>query len=103
MSAAGPVRWGFVFLACPLPLSEEQRVALVRLAARAWFENKTELDLVEEEFRATVRPSSDAVLLGSFYGQRFSAEVHLPERSGKVEFLVAEAALRAGGQTIGEA
>lgn len=99
----GPVRWGFVFLACPLPLEEAQRLTLVRLAARAWFENATELDVVEDEFRATVRPTSDSMLLGSFFGQRFTAEVHLPERSGKVEFLVAEAALRQGGQTVGEA
>lgn len=103
MSAAGSIRWGFVFLSCPLPLEEEQKLALVRLAARAWFEDATELHLNEGELRATVRPTSDTVLLGTFVGQRFRAEVHLPERTGKVEFLVAEAALRAGGQAVAEA
>lgn len=98
-----PVRWGFVFLACPLPLSEVQQDALVRLAVRAWFEDAVELTFADEEFRGAVRPSSDTVLLGSFVGQRFTAEVHLPERSGKVEFLVAESQLRAGRGEIAEA
>lgn len=100
---AAPVRWGFVFLSCPLPLSEEQRLELVRLAARAYFEDKGELSVMEDAFRATVRPTSDTVLLGTFYGQRFRAEVHLPERSGNVEFLVAEAELRAARQAVAEA
>ena len=98
-----PVRWGFVFLACPLALSEEQRERLVRLAVKAYFEDATELVFHEPEFRGVVRPCSDAVLLGTFYGQRFRAEVHLPEASGNVEFLVAEAELRAGRQDVGEA
>ncbi len=103
MNLQSPVRWGFIFLACPLPLDEEQRLTLVRLAARAWFEGKDELSHAEEGFHATVRPTSDAMLVGSFYGQRFTAAVDAGEKKGKVEFLVAEAALRAGGQEIAEA
>ena len=98
-----PLRWGFVFLACPIQLTEAQQEQLVRLAVRAWFEDATELLFTEEEFRGAVRPSSDTVLLGSFVGQRFTAEVHLPERSGKVEFLVAESQLRGGRGEIAEA
>lgn len=103
MSGSSGVRWGFVFVNCPLPLSEEQRLALVRYAARAYFDDQRELNFNEPEFRGTVRPSSDTVLLGTFYGQRFTAEVHLPDRSGRVEFLVAEAQLRAGRTEIAEA
>lgn len=101
MSSA--IRWGFVFVSCPLALSEEQRMSLVRYAVRAYFDDQRELNFNEEEFRGTVRPSSDTVLLGTFYGQRFTAEVHLPERSGKVEFLVAEAQLKAARAEIAEA
>lgn len=96
-------RWGFVFLACPLPLTEEQRLLLVRLAVQAYFGDLPEVAFHEEEFQGSVRPASDTVLLGTFYGQRFTAEVHLPDRSGKVEFLVAEAELRSARQTIAEA
>ena len=101
--SGGALRWGFVFLSCPLPLSEEQKLALAKLAAKAWFEDATELSVAEGEFRATVRPTSDTVMLGTFYGQRFTAEVFLPERSGKVEFLVAEAALAAARAEVAEA
>lgn len=103
MSALLGVRWGFVFVSCPLPLSEEQRERLVRYAVRAYFDDQRELSFNEEEFRGTVRPSSDTVLLGTFYGQRFTAEIHLPDRSGKVDFLVAEAQLQAGRREIAEA
>lgn len=98
-----PLRWGFVFVACPLPLTEEQRLALVRGAARGWFEDQAEVRVDEAELRAWVRPSSEAAMFGSFAGQRFTAEVHLPDaRQGKVEFLVAEALLREG-QPVAEA
>ena len=100
---AAALRWGFVFLSCPLALDEDQKLSLAKLAAKAWFEDATELTLTEGEFRATVRPTSDTVMLGTFYGQRFSAEVFLPERSGKVEFLVAETALAAARREIAEA
>ena len=103
MSGPLGVRWGFVFVSCPLPLSEEQRDSLVRYAVRAWCDDHRELNFNEPEFRGTVRPSSDTVLLGTFFGQRFTAEVHLPDRSGKVDFLVAESSLQAGRSVIAEA
>lgn len=83
-------RWGFVFVACPVQLTEEQQQGLVRVAAQAWFEDLPEVHFDWEECRGTLRPSSEAVTLGTFYGQRFTAEVHLPDHSGKVEFLVTE-------------
>lgn len=96
-------RWGFIFLHCPLPLSEDQRLELVRLAARAYFQDLPEIGIDLGDLKGTVRPRSDAVLLGSFYGQRFIADVHLPDRSGEVSFLVTEAALRASAAEIAEA
>lgn len=97
-----PLRWGFVFVACPVSLTEAQRVALVKGAARAWFEDLPEALVDEEELRAWVKPASEAAVFGSFAGQRFTAEVHTTEgRKGNVEFLVAEAMLRSG--TVGEA
>ena len=52
-----------------------------------------------------MRSASDAQALGSFVGQRFTAEVHLTDgSSGNVEFLVAEKALReAHGGVVAEA
>ncbi|MCB9792784.1 MAG: hypothetical protein H6741_08635 [Alphaproteobacteria bacterium] len=97
------LRWGFIFISCPLPLSEAQREDLVRCAALAYFEDLPELTFDWGECRGTVRPSSDTVTLGGFYGQRFTAEVHLPERQGKVEFLVTEKQLAAFAPVVGEA
>ena len=54
-------------------------------------------------FRGRVRAISEAVALESFVGQRFQAEVHLPEGSHVVEFLVTEAQLRAAGAEVAEA
>lgn len=88
------MRWGFVFVACPLPLSEEQRDGLVRLAAQAWFADLSEVRFDWEGCSGVVRPGSDVVSLGTFVGQQFYAEVELPQRSGRVSFLVAEAHLR---------
>lgn len=97
------LRWGFIFVSCPLPLSEAQKTSLMRCAAWAFFEDLPELSFDWGECRGVVRPSSDAVTLGTFYGQRFTAEVHLPERSGQVEFLVTEAQLRAAHGEMAEA
>lgn len=97
------VRWGFVFLACPLPLSEEQKQALVQLAARAWFEERSPLAFDWPACSGELRATSDAVPLGSFVGQRFEAEVHLPTGSGRVAFLVTEAQLRAAAGPVAEA
>lgn len=97
------IRWGLVFLSCPLPLDEEQRAELARLAARAYFQDLAEIAVELEGCRGTVRPSSDTVLLGSFYGQRFVADLHLPTQQGQVQFLIAEAQLRAAAAEMAEA
>jgi xanthine dehydrogenase molybdopterin-binding subunit B len=89
------VRWGFVFVACPVKLTEEQRMSLVRLAAHAWFTDQDEVRFDWEGCEGVVRVASDTMSLGTFVGQRFTAEVNLAEESGKVEFLVAEHHLRA--------
>lgn len=93
------MRWGFVFLACPLKLTEEQRTELVRLAATAWFTDQPEIRFDWEGCEGVVRVASDVESLGTFTGQLFVAEVNLPDVSGQVRFLVAEAHLR----TVAEA
>lgn len=103
MSSAGGIRWGFVFLSAPLQLEEEQRLDLVRLAAAAWFQDQQEVHFDWGELRGTLRPTSDTMLIGSFCGQRFTAEIFMLEKSAKVEFLVAEAQLRAARAEIAEA
>ncbi|MFN7146904.1 MAG: hypothetical protein ACK4YP_24225 [Myxococcota bacterium] len=84
------MRWGFVFLACPLKLTEEQRHSLVRLAATAWFTDQSELRFDWEGCEGVLRVASDVTSLGTFTGQKFTAEVNLPDTSGEVQFLVAE-------------
>lgn len=93
------LRWGLVFLRCPVSFTEEQKVHLVKLAARAYFDDEGEVEFEWPLFRGKVRAVSEAVALESFVGQRFQAEVHLPEGSHVVDFLVTEAQLRA---TVGE-
>ncbi len=88
------MRWGFVFLACPLKLSEEQRTSLVRLAATAWFTDQSEIPFDWEGCEGVVRVASDVTSLGTFTGQKFVAEVNLPGSSGMVQFLVAEHHMR---------
>ena len=41
--------------------------------------------------------------LGSFAGQRFSAEIHVPSGSGRVQFLVTEAQLQVASGQVAEA
>ena len=89
------VRWGFVFLACPLKLTDEQRDGLVRLAATAWFTDQPEIAFDWKGCEGVVRVASDVTNLGTFTGQRFVAEVNLPDASGRVQFLVAEYHLKA--------
>ena len=97
-------RFGLVFVACPVQLSEDQKVGLVLQAARAWFEKLDSLDFDLDGCRGTVRPSSDPITLGTFTGQRFTADVHTPEDNGQVEFLVAEKDLHAAWtHQVGEA
>jgi len=98
-----PLRWGFVFVRCPVTLSEKQRDDLVGLAIRAYMEDLPKVDFDWEECRGTVEVGSDAVSIGSFYGQLFSADVHVPSKSGRVEFLVTEAQMKAVRHEMAEA
>jgi len=97
------LRWGLVFLACPVPLEDEQKVDLVRLAAHAYFTDTGEVHFDWGSLRGTVRAASDTVSLGSFCGQRFTAEVHRAEGAANVSFLVAEPFLRESRQPVAEA
>ena len=90
----GLPRFGLVFVACPVQLTEEQKVGLVIQAARAWFEEIESLDFDTHGCRGTLRPSSDPMTLGTFSGRRFTAEVHTVDEKGTVDFLVAEKELR---------
>ena len=97
------LRWGFVFLASPVPLTEEQKLDLARVAARAWFQDQGRVDFDWPACHGTLRATGEARALGSFVGQLFEAEVHVPEGSGVVRFLVAEAQLRTWGAEVAEA
>jgi len=93
------MRWGLVFLACPVSFSDAQTQELVRLAARAWFEDCDRVPIDWPDMRGEVVARGEAVSLGSFFGQRFGAEVHRPDIGDVafVEFLVAESALQGFG------
>ena len=98
-------RWGLVFLACPVTFSEDEQVRLVQAAARAWFEDTERVTFDWPQMRGEVVASSEAQVLGSFYGQRFSAEVFRPDsgEAHSVEFLVTEAMLRQSAGPVAEA
>ena len=98
-----PMRWGFVFLACPVKLTDANQNELVRLAIQAYFEDLGSLSFEWPECHGELRVESDAVSLGSFTGQHFSAEVHVPSGSGRVQFLVTEAQLRVAAGDVAEA
>ena len=92
------MRWGLIFLACPLPLTDKQKNDLALLAARAYFEDESTIGFDWGEVRGEVRATSEAMALGAFYGQRFEAMVYRPEsKVAKVEFLVTEAQLQQFG------
>ena len=96
------LRWGLVFLHCPLPLDEEQKVELVKLAATAYFEDRDALPLDLPGLRGEVRATSETTALGGFVGQRFEAEVHLTDGTSAVlRFLVTEAQLNAAWKAWG--
>ncbi len=97
------LRWGFVFLSCPVPLSEEQKSGLVVLAAQVYFGDLGMLDFDWETCRGELRAVSEAVAIGSFYGQHFVADLHLPTGATQVRFLVTEAQLQAARGEIAEA
>ncbi|MCK6524054.1 hypothetical protein L6R49_21815 [Myxococcota bacterium] len=89
------LRWGLIFVACPLPLTEEQKLDLVRLAAGAYFQGQGHVPFDWPELRGELRVTGGEISLGSFTGRAFEADVHLPTRQGLVKFLVTEAQLRA--------
>ena len=72
---------------------------------RAWFEDAERGTFDWPQMRGEVVASSEAQVLGAFYGQRFSAEVFRPDSSEAhaVEFLVTEAMLRQSAGPVAEA
>ncbi len=99
------MRWGLIFLACPVSFSDDEQVQLVKVAAQAWFEDKQRVAFDWPEMRGEVVATSEARTLGAFYGQRFSAEVFRADspRAQVVEFLVTEALLRQNAGPVAEA
>ena len=89
------LRWGLVFLHCPLRLDEEHKQRLVLLAARAYFEDEGRIPFAWDQMSGEVTVQSDAVALGGLVGQKFEAEVHTTEgESATLSFLVTEQVLR---------
>jgi len=84
-------------------LSDEQCKWLVSVAARAYFSEEGTLDFEWDSCRGQVRAVSEAAAIGSFYGERFEAELHMPSGSTEVGFLVTEAQLEAAGASMAEA
>jgi len=97
------MRWGLVFLQCPIDLDEDDRRRLVLLAARAYFEDEGCVPFEWEDLRGEVRATSDAVVMGTITGQPFEAEVHRPSGSATLRFLVTEAQLQAMNGVVAEA
>jgi hypothetical protein len=90
------LRWGLVFLACPLPLDDAQKRDLALLAAQAFCEDVSSVSFDWDGLRGEVRATGRATALGSFVGQAFAAEVHQPDgTSATLRFLVTEPQLRA--------
>ncbi|MCK6531179.1 hypothetical protein L6R50_27660 [Myxococcota bacterium] len=96
-------RWGFVFLACPAWLTEEQRDGLVRLAFQTYLHDAPRTRFDWDGCSGELEATSDTVALGSFIGQRFTARADTPRGEARVEFLVAEAQLRAAAAVVAEA
>ena len=89
------MRWGIVFLACPLQLSEDQRRDLMLAAVRAHHEGATETPLDVEGIRGDLRALPDSVTMGGLSGRLFEANVATPDaKKGLLRFLVAEKELR---------
>ena len=97
------MRWGLVFLQCPIDLAEEDRKRLVMLAAKAYFDDEGRVPFEWEHLRGEVRATSEAVAMGTFTGQPFEAEVHRPEGSATLKFLVTEKQLQAMNGVVAEA
>jgi hypothetical protein len=98
------MRWGLVFLACPIDLPEADREALVLLAAQAWFEGTSPLHFDWPDLRGELRVCGEIVALGAFVGRPFEADVHQPSGDrGLVRFLVTEKQLQQSWGPVGEA
>lgn len=98
------MRFGLVFLRCPLALDDDQQRKLVGLAAQAWFDDRDHIDFDWPGLRGEVKAKGEAQALGSFVGQRFEATVHQPDAAAvQVDFLVAEKWLRASAGPVAEA
>ena len=97
------LRWGLVFLACPLPLDDDQKVDLVRLAAQAWFEDLPVIPFDWPELRGELRSASEVTTLGPFVGQLFEARVDGKAGTATLRFLVTEAQLQAAHLPVPEA
>lgn len=101
------MRWGLVFLYCPIDLDDDQKRRLVLLAAQAYFEDEGSVSFEWEGLRGEVRAQSEAVSMGTITGQPFEAEVHRPQGSATLKFLVTEKQLQAaqlmGGGVVAEA
>ena len=96
-------RWGLLFINCPLRLSEEQKTGLIHLAAEAYFHEKGHIPFDWKTCHGIVRATSETKILGSFVGQEFEANIHLPEKEGVVQFLIAEKLLQSWGGPVAEA
>jgi hypothetical protein len=98
------LRWGLVFLACPIDLPEADRQALAVLAAQAFFGGVSPLHFDWPELRGELRVCGEVVTLGAFVGRPFEAEVHQRSGpSGLVRFLVTEQQLQQSWGQVGEA
>ena len=84
------LRWGLVFVACPLPLSDEDKEG-PRVAAQAWFEDQPRIPFDWSGCQGC-SPRRARVSLGTFVGRPSS--VHVPSGSATVRFLVTEKQLR---------
>ena len=89
------LRWGLVFLACPLDLDDDQKLELVKLAAQAWFEDEPVISFDWTDLQGELRSISEVTNLGPFVGQQFEARVDGTAGKGRVRFLVTEAQLQA--------
>ena len=96
-------RWGLIFLACPVDLDDQHKLDLVRLAARAWFEDEDVVPFSWEGLEGELRTTSQVQSLGPFIGQQFEARVEGTAGKGVVRFLVTEAQLQAVRRPVAEA
>ena len=88
------MRFGIVFLACPLKLSEDQRRALMLTAIRAHQAEVHQAPVEIEGVRGQLK-ALDAVTLGGMSGRLFEAQVATPEGDeGLLRFLVADRELQ---------